>query len=122
VSRQKPDAHEADNGGPLFGAPPVSHLSHTADPATSRQAAVNHIASGRMAGDALLLLSLIEDCPGETMAVYGVMARERTRCLDDFKWRLKLGRRTGTLKDAGLIHIAGERDGMSLWFPGPEVR
>jgi hypothetical protein len=36
-------------------------------------------------------------------------------------WRQRIGRRLPELMRAGLIHREGERDGMSIWWPGPET-
>jgi hypothetical protein len=45
-----------------------------------------------------------------------IAARERGG--DPFQWRIKLGRRTGTLLDAGAVHARGKHDGKALWWPG----
>jgi hypothetical protein len=51
------------------------------------------------------------------MEFYGELAAA-ARGGDLYRWRLKLGRRTGTLQASGAIHIDGQEDGMSLWWPG----
>lgn len=117
MSRQPPDPFETNNlAGGLFDPNP-NRLHRQDDPATSRAAARAAVEDGTAKDDATYLVSLILLRPGCTMAEYGAVAAAE-RGGDGFRWRLKLGRRTGELKDAGLIHVAGERNGLSLWWPG----
>jgi hypothetical protein len=114
----KSDAYEGDNGGPLFN-PRLRSLSHVSDPATSVKAAAKALRSGVIESDAEFLVRLVTEFPGQTMEWLGREAHERLGCYAPFEWRLKLGRRTGTLKAQGLIHQDGELDGMARWWPGP---
>jgi hypothetical protein len=117
VSRQKPDACELrPRIGPLFD-PPAGHLYAPDDQATSREAAHGAVATGLVGADARYLLDLIAAHPGETMETLGAIAA-RERGGDPFQWRIKLGRRTGTLLDAGAVHARGKHDGKALWWPG----
>jgi hypothetical protein len=115
MSRQRADVHET-GFGPLF-APPIERLVGNTDPATSRKAAEAVRASGAVLDDAAYLVDLIERHPGGTMAGYGALAAAM-RGGDPYRWRLKLGRRTGTLQAIGAIHADGQEHGMSLWWPG----
>lgn len=116
MSRQRGDVHEL-GPGPLF-APRIERLVGNTDPASSRKAAGAAKASGTVEGDAAYLVDLVREHPGSTMAELGAIAAA-ARGGDPFRWRLKLGRRTGGL--VGHIHIDGERDGMSLWWVGPRA-
>ena len=116
MRRQREDVHERGLG-PLFN-PPETRLYGEIDPKTSREAAREILESGEAQSDALLLVYLIEAHPGETMEFYGAMAA-RSLGGDAYRWRLKLGRRTGTLQEERAIHQRGDRDGMGLWWPGP---
>ena len=107
MSRARPDPHEVYNTGPLFARN---------DPQTSVQAAARAIASGTVKGDAAMLLRLVHDHPGKTMEWYGAWAAAENGG-DPFLWRIKLGRRTGPLIAARLIHQRGEEDGKGLWWP-----
>lgn len=144
--KQRPDPAEKENGGPLFAprcgcgglcdsshpcpmaynAPRLSTLFSPGDPETSRRAAVKAVQSGTVKGDAELLLRLIRESPGKTLAFYGEVASAcyspSWQAAQDnaFRWRLKLGRRTGNLVSRGLVHTEGEVDAMSLWWPGPK--
>lgn len=113
--RAKSDPSEVPrDDGPLFR---LRDLSHTSDPATSVKAAASVIANGTASGDAAYLLHLVTSYPGLTMSAYGAIAADEYGG-DPFVWRIKLGRRTGTLKDAGLIHPNGELAGLSKWWTG----
>lgn len=116
MSRQRADVHETGLG-PLF-APPIERLVGNTDPATSRKAAGAVRASGAVLDDAAYLVELIVRHPGCTMERYGELAAA-ARGGDPYRWRLKLGRRTGTLQQTRTIHLEGQEDGMSLWWPGP---
>ena len=113
--KQRPDAAEVrPSFGPLFADPPHSRLFATNDPATSRAAAAKAIRAGIVRGDALYLLRLIVAAPDQTLVFHGqIAAAERAPMGADlqaeaFRWRIKLGRRTGTLFDAGLVYVSGQ--------------
>jgi len=124
MSRQRGDVHEIGLG-PLFSPrterdveiPTPARLTGSTDPATSRKAAGEVLADGTAETDAAYLVELVERFPGLTMVGYGAIAATK-RGGDAFRWRLKLGRRTGTLQEAGAIHVDGEIDGMATWWPG----
>lgn len=132
MSRQRPDPSETPvDFGPLFKAKQafaetiaeggIDHLrmrlrdlSHVNDPATSVKAAAEVLSNGTVESDTEYLLDLMGRYPNHTMAALGAIAAHE-RGGDAYRWRLKLGRRTGPLKDAGLIHVSGENNGMSTW-------
>jgi len=110
------DVLEQRQDMPLF-APRVRELAHVTDPHTSVAAAAEVIANGTAEGDAAYLLELITRNPGQTIEDHGFTAAEECGG-DPYKWRLKLWRRTGTLRGAGAAHIDGKSFGMARWWPG----
>jgi len=127
VSRQYPGySMLRPSMGPLFRDPKPARLTGNTDPATSRKAAGRVIASGTARADANYLLELIGLFPGHTMPWYRTQAeRERQadppeKKLSSPEWRQKLGRRTGELLEAELVHTRGEEDDCALWWPGPK--
>jgi len=117
MTRKHSDAVETpDSFGPLFQLKPRARYSPD-DPATSRHAAERAAESGLVGKDQDLLVSLVERHPGQTMEDHGIEAA-RIYGGDPFRWRIKLGRRTGELISGRRIHSLGERDGKSLWWPG----
>lgn len=113
---RRADPLETDNGGPLF-APRLREMSHTTDPHTSVKAAAGMLQGGL--GEAQeRALRLIEEHPGSTtkeLAAFGLRFPE-----DLEQARQRIGRRLSELLKADVIHRKGERDGMSLWWPGPD--
>lgn len=116
MSRQRPDAFERDNGGPLF-APRLREMAHTSDPHTSLKAAAAMIAGDGLGAAQARALRLIEEHPGSTtkeLATVGLRFPENHE-----EARQRIGRRVSELLCAGLIHRRGERDGCALLWPGP---
>lgn len=118
MNRQRPDPSEfpADLG-PLF-RPRLRELAGATDQPTSVRAAATVLADGTADVDSRLLLTLIENHPGSTMEGLGQHAAA-LHGGDPFRWRIKLGRRTGPLKRADLIHATDGSDGLALWWSGP---
>ena len=116
---RRDDVLEQRQDLPLF-QPRVRELAHVTDPHTSVAAAAEVLANGTAEGDAAYLLELITRNPGQTIEDHGYYAAEE-RGGDPYKWRLKLGRRTGTLRDTQAAHIDGKSLGKARWWPGPRT-
>lgn len=111
---RRDDATEQHNALPLF-APKVTQISGATDPATSVKAAAKVISSGRLGADQRWVLDLVRGRPGSTCPE---LAKAATYDVDEAV-RQRIGRRLPELMRAGLVHREGERDGMSIWWPGP---
>lgn len=107
-------------GLPLFDRQPSPRtLTRRDGPASSRKAAGGAIADGVVRSDEWRILEILSRWHGATMREIGAYAAGLWGG-DPRVWQVKLNRRTGKMVDRGAIHASGERDGMQLWWKGPD--
>lgn len=95
-----------------------AHVRNT-DPATSHAAARKAEESGLVETDTALFARLVRERPGITIREMGESIGGDNRAVASY-WQVRLNRRAGDVRKAGLAHSRGERDGGTCWWPGPE--
>ncbi len=89
--------------GSLFGADAYGHAAphyRTSDPSTSREAAGNHEASGKLSGNCRIVLALLRKHPRSTYAeLFAAASSQDRETLPDNK---EVQRRLNDLRTAGL--------------------
>jgi hypothetical protein len=92
--------------------------ARTLDPATSHEAARRAEASGLVETDTALFGRLVREHPGVTIPEMAASMASDPMAIR--YWQVRLNRRSGDARRAGLAHSKGERDGATCWWQGRE--